>query len=403
MTRSLTIAIDARWIFSSLSGIGRYTLELAHALIQLDSPHRFILLFDQPELAERHGSTLGLKEGSRAMSCLFPYGLFSPVSQLFLPRKLRSLGVDVYHSTNYMMPLVCTAPPARIVTIHDLIPLLFRDHAPRSKKNRMFPVYRQLMHTIARNADAIIAVSEATRRDLIAHLHAAAERIHVTMEGVDPRYCPAPSHPARGNPPLILYVGRRDPYKNVPLLIEAFAGLRETGVAARLRIIGPEDSRYPEARETATRFGLEAEIQWDGYVTDEELVRAYQQASAFVLPSRYEGFGLPVLEAMACGTPVLCSNTSSLPEVGGDAAIYLDPLTKENLKKQLAELFSSPDAWLRRSEQGIAHAARFTWAETARKTIAVYEQIGFGIPGRAGPGRAGRDASPYQYNKRNGR
>ncbi|MCB1102276.1 MAG: glycosyltransferase, partial [Kiritimatiellae bacterium] len=164
MPLPLTIAMDARWIFSSLSGIGRYTLELARALIQLDTPHRFILLFDQPELAERHGSALGLQDGSRAMSCLFPHGLFSPASQLLLPRTLRSLGVDVYHSTNYMMPLICSAPPARIVTIHDLIPLLFRDHAPRSKKNRLFPVYRQLMHTIARKADAIIAVSDATRR-----------------------------------------------------------------------------------------------------------------------------------------------------------------------------------------------------------------------------------------------
>lgn len=375
MTRPLTIAIDARWIFPALSGIGRYTLDLGRALVDLGAPHRFVFLFDREALRETHAPALGLDTSPRAVSCLFPHGIFTPASQLRLPRTLRALGADVYHSTNYMMPLAGCGKTARVVTIHDLIPLLFRDHAPRSRKNRLFPVYRRLMHTIARRADAIVAVSEATRHDIATHLGAPADRIHVTAEGVDPRYRPAPGHPTRPSPPELLYVGRRDPYKNLPLLIEAFAQLVREGLDARLRIVGPDDPRYPEARETAARIGGGNRIRWDGYVSDDDLVRAYQEAAVYVLPSRYEGFGLPVLEAMACGTPVVCSNRSSLPEVGGDAAVYADPLEVSVLAERIAGLLTDSEAWARHSQAGLARAATYTWQDAARKTLAVYEQV----------------------------
>ena len=303
-------------------------------------------------------------------------GPFSPMDQWRLPRLLKRLGVDVYHATNAMMPLIGMGSIKRVVTIHDLIPLLFRDHAPRSKKNRLFPVYRWLMHTVAREADVIIAVSDHTRRDIETHLlggDAPSGRIRVIHEGVRPVYAPA-ARPARDHVEF-LFVGRRDPYKNLPMLIEALDAVRQQDLPVRLRIVGGDDPRYPEARETADRLGLNEYITWSGYVSEAELIAAYQQTDVFVLPSRYEGFGLPVLEAMACGTPVICSNTSSLPEVAGDAAVLIDPAQPNSLVDAMAQLARDPILRSDLSRNGLRHAATFTWEKTARETLACYEEI----------------------------
>ena len=376
MSRPLHIAIDARWIFPQISGIGLYTQELIAALATLSSPHRFTLLFNQTEVMARTEAESGISKNPRFAAHLVHGGPFSPMDQWRLPRLLKRLGVDVYHATNAMMPLVGMGSVKRVVTIHDLIPLLFRDHAPRSKKNRLFPVYRWLMHTVAREADVIIAVSDHTRRDIETHLlggDAPSGRIRVIHEGVRSIYAPA-ARPARDHVEF-LFVGRRDPYKNLPMLIEALDAVRQQGLPVRLRIVGGDDPRYPEARETADRLGLNQHIIWSGYVSEAELIAAYQHTDVFVLPSRYEGFGLPVLEAMACGTPVICSNTSSLPEVAGDAAVLIDPAQPNSLVDAMAQLARDPILRSDLSRNGLRHAATFTWEKTARETLACYEEI----------------------------
>jgi glycosyltransferase involved in cell wall biosynthesis len=367
----MNICIDARWIFPELSGIGLYTQELLRALAEVDRVNEYLLLFSDDRVMERTTALLPPNAGFR--SRVSRLGLFSPKNQLLLPGLLRREKVDLYHSTNYMMPLLGMGRIRRFVTIHDLIPLMFRDHAPEARKEKLFPIYKGLMHRIARKADVILTVSESTKRDIVRELNVNAAKIAVTPEGVGPEYHPTDRRsPVTGH--QILYVGRRDPYKNLPLLIEAFSDVVKNVPAARLRIIGPADDRYPAAPDLARKLGLEPQIDWIGYVSPRDLVQAYQDAAVYVLPSRYEGFGLTVLEAMACGAPVVCSNASSLPEVAGDAALLVPPGDRVALADALTRVLTDAQLAQALREKGVARAASFTWRRTAELTVEAYRR-----------------------------
>jgi glycosyltransferase involved in cell wall biosynthesis len=371
----MRVCIDARWIYAEISGIGLYTTELARALAGADRVNEYVLLFDDPAVMERTLRETDLADAPNVSTRLVGYGPHSASSQLRLPTLLCELRADVFHSTNYMMPLRAVRGVRRVVTIHDLIPLLVRDHAPRSRKSRVLPVFRRLLVEIVRRADLVITVSESTRLDVLRVLAVAPERnarVVAIPEGVSPGYRPAIKRPRAV--PVILYVGRRDPYKNLPLLVEAVGRLKADGVRARLRVVGPPDDRYPEAPRRARELGLTADIDWVGYVTSEELLREYQQADVFCLPSRYEGFGLPILEAMACGTPVVCGNKGSLTEVAGDAALLVDPDDADRIAQALRRVLADPETAARLSTKGLQRAAMFTWEETARRTLDAYRQ-----------------------------
>lgn len=342
----------------------------------MNHTHRVTLLFACAEVLERTRARTRFDANPLFSARLFPHGPFSPASQMLLPGLLAAGGFEVFHSTNFMMPLLPAGRTRVAVTIHDLIPLLFPDHAPRSKKTRLFPLYRALMRAIGRRADLIVTVSEATRRDVLRELRIAPARAHRVVsipEGVEPAYRPAPRAPRTEK--RILYVGRRDPYKNLPLLVEALALVRARGIPARLQVIGPPDARYPEAPQRAASLGLEGVIDWTGYVTPEALIDAYQQADVFCLPSRYEGFGLTVLEAMACGTPVVCSNSGSLPEVAGDAARLTAIDRPEPVADALAAVLMDDALAARLAARGLAQAARFSWDRTAQETLRAYASL----------------------------
>lgn len=375
----MKIAIDARWIFAETSGIGQHTRQLIRGLSTLKTPHEWLLLFDDPARMEE----VTAETGCAWETALLPYGLFSVRNQLQLFGHLRKAGVQVYHSTNYMMPLL-PFPRFRpgairgVITIHDLIPLLFRDHAPRSRKNQFFPVYRQLMIEVAARADAIITVSQASKNDILEHLRLperAKDKIHVVYNGIDPKFRPD-AGVLRKHPPEILYVGRLDPYKNVPQLIGAFGECRrQLPEGTRLRLIGPPDARYPEAMDLARKLELFPYLDWEGHVDDATLLEAYRRAAVVVLASAYEGFGLPVAEAMACGTPVICSRASSLPEVGGDAAVYVQPGDLHGLAQALTDLMQDTDTRRRLAAAGPAQVKRFTMDAMARETLRVYASL----------------------------
>lgn len=370
----MKICIDARWIFPELSGVGLYTQELIRALARVDRENEYTLLFDRIALRERTRTATRFDQSARFRSVMIPYGVFSLRSQWELPRFLARQNFDVFHSTNYMMPLLRPGHVRRIVTIHDLIPLLFPDHAPKSRKSRLFPLYRRLMLEVAARADVILAPSVSTRRDIIQELQvpeSRATRVLVIPEGVTPDYHPGP-RPRDRTEKIILYVGRADPYKNLPRLVEALAGVRANGVAARLRIVGSPDPRYPEAQQRASELGLMPFVDWTGYVSPGQLIKEYQTADVFCLPSRYEGFGLTLLEAMACGTPCVCSNIGSLPEVAGDAARKVDPAILPQLVEALTEVLTRKEIAEDLSRRGVQRAAQFTWERTARMTIDAY-------------------------------
>lgn len=373
----MNICLDARWIFPEISGIGLYTQELIQALARINHQHAITLLFNHAEVQERTRRHTRYDQNPLFTTQRVDYGPFSLQNQLRLPALLRRRGCDLYHSTNFMMPLPGCGKTRRAVTIHDLIPLLFPDHAPRSRKTRLFPLYRELMMQIGRRADLIITVSDSTRRDVVRELRIPEPRqprVVSIPEGVDPFFQPGDPAPARLEK-NILYVGRRDPYKNLPRLVEAVAGVRAHGVPARLKIIGPQDARYPEAPDLAVKLGLQDAVDWIGYVTPEELRQAYQTADVFCLPSRYEGFGLTVVEAMACGAPVVCSNIGSLPEVAGDAARLVDPAILPDLIKALEDVLTQPALAANLRQRGLARARQFTWKRTAELTLRAYESL----------------------------
>ncbi|MDD2237967.1 MAG: glycosyltransferase family 1 protein, partial [Kiritimatiellae bacterium] len=310
------------------------------------------------------------------------WSTFSPANQLFFPRELRRSGIDVYHSTNYMIPLLTfprnkTKRPRCIVTIHDLIPLKHPEFTPHALKTRFLPIFRALIREVALRADAIITVSDCSRKDLTELLHLPPKRadnlLHVIPNGVDRRFVPGPNITQRA--PVILYVGRLDPYKNAPLLIRAFATLLRDIPQARLQLIGPPDPRYPEAANIIRELGIENHISQAGYLPDDELLRAYQSASVLVLPSRYEGFGLPVVEAMACATPVLCTNAASLPEIAGEAALLIPPDDEAALAQALRRILLDDSLKRHLSKAGPPRAAGYAWPEVARQTAALYHAL----------------------------
>ncbi|RKX33370.1 MAG: glycosyltransferase family 1 protein [Verrucomicrobia bacterium] len=372
------IVIDCRWILHQSSGIGVYTRELVRALLSVGADEEYHLLFDDESLARRE--THHLSRHANCQVWLVPWRPFSIAGQFTLPVRIRARA-DLYHGPNYMIPFL-TFPrkrqgsPACVVTIHDLIPLRFPDHAPRARKSRLLPLYRFLVREAVLRADAVICPSNATLNDIVTQFNLSRERqsrLHVVPEGIPAGLKPDPAK--REKYPLLLFVGRRDPYKNLPLLINAFARLRRTMPQVRLEVIGPPDPRYPEAEQLATRLKLGSAVTWRGYVPAEEMITAYQRAHAVVLPSRCEGFGLPVLEAMACGCPVICSRAGALPEVAADAALYVDPLTPEALAEAMVRVLTDRSLAQTLTCKGLARARLFSWERTARGTLAIYRRL----------------------------
>ncbi len=376
--RPKTIALDARWVFRELSGIGRYTLELLRQLGEIGGAHRYVVLVRDAERREFIERESGLAGRENFEFAELPYGPFSVAGQFAAARWLRGSGAEVYHSTNFMVPL--PAFPRRrphavkcVCNIHDLIPLVHPEFTPKALKTRFFPVYRALMHEIARRTDAVVTGSASARGDIVRWLGIPAERIAVAPDGVAARYTPDGEKPsARGGAPTILYVGRGDPYKNLPGLVAVFAELVRGGVDARLKIVGPPDARYPEAAEAARRLGVADRVERTGYLDEAGLVQAYQDADVLALLSKYEGFGLPVLEAMACGTPVVCSNAASLPEVAGSAARLVAPDDPAGAVAALKEILTNPAEAARLRAAGLAQAQKFSWRAAAEAVLRVY-------------------------------
>ncbi|MBP7009883.1 MAG: glycosyltransferase family 4 protein [Kiritimatiellae bacterium] len=377
--RTKRIAVDARWVFRELSGIGRYTLELLRELGEIGGAFHFLVLVRDAERRAFIAREAGLADRANFEFAELPHGVFSPLGQFAAARLLRERMVDIYHSTNFMIPL--PAFPRRrphaircVCNIHDLIPLVHPEFTPRALKTRFYPVYKALMHQIARRVDTVVTGSESARRDIVRLLGIPGERIVVAPDGVAAHYGPAGEKPsARGGPKTVLYVGRSDPYKNLPGLVAVFARLvRETGMDVRLRIVGSPDARYPEAGEAARRLGVADRVEWSGYLDEAGLLKAYQEADVLALLSRYEGFGLPVLEAMACGTPVVCSDAASLPEVVGGAAWLVNPDDQAEAVAALREVLTNPAAAERLRTAGLERARQFTWQAAAAAVLRVY-------------------------------
>lgn len=370
--------LDARTATPHFPGIGRYVANLARALVpQLAAEERLALLYDPAHPLPR------LPDGAVAQIPVTA-SPFSPGQQWKVPRLLHDLRADLYHSPYIAMPYLPGVPA--LLTLYDLIPLRYPEHSTARARLLVRWMTRLALHATRHT----IAISDFTRQDFVRELHLPAERITAIPLAADSAFQPQPPEAAaavraRYNLPerFALYLGSNKPHKNLPRLVEAWqmANSRWQMADCRLVIAGTWDARYPEARQRSEKLGLGKEVIFLGPVPEAELPALYAAATVFVFPSLYEGFGLPVLEAMACGAPVICSNTSSLPEVAGEAAVTVDPLNVAELAAALARVLDDADLRHHLREGGLAQARRFNWQDTARRTLDLYRQIAGGPAG----------------------
>lgn len=369
LVESMRIAFDLRRIKNP--GIGRYMQCLAEAVLAQATEHEFLLIL--PPDAQEMISTAGHR--AEKLICDAPY--YSVREQIELPRMLRHKRVELLHSPHFVLPL--RRPCATVVTIHDVIYLACKEDLP-SRAGRLY--YRGMMSTSARRADRIITVSEFSKRDIVRHLEIDLAKIEVIHSGVSPVFRAVKDssrlQQVRGKYGIrnefILYAGICKPRKNHRALFQAFQILLAGGVTAQLVIAGPMDEGEADLKKLATELQIVKEVVFTGFVDDSDLAALYSAARVYACPSSYEGFGFTVLEAMACGAPVVCSSETSLPEVAGDAALYADPRHPEGFAEALTRVFSDNRLRAELIERGYENCRRFSWHRAAGQTIAVYER-----------------------------
>ena len=301
--------------------------------------------------------------------------------QTVWPWQARRDGLALMHNMGFAMPRLSPCPV--VVTIYDLSFIHYPDSFP--------PLQRRYLTSATadacRRARRIITISASGRQDVQRHYDVAPERIDVVMPGVGEAFRPLPAaeiaafRPARTLPErFLLHVGTLQPRKNIPVLLEALARLDRADLS--LVLIGGKGWLYDAIFERVNALGLAERVRFAGYVDDDELPLWYNAAAALVFPSLYEGFGLPIVEALACATPVVAANTSSLPEAGGAAALYFDPRDPDALAARLAELLDDDVLQARLRREGPAQAAQFSWERAGRETAAVYDRA-LGLPERS--------------------
>ena len=375
----MRIGIDARKLHDF--GIGTYIRNLLRQLARQDRQTEYVVLA-RPADCEAL-ATLG--ENFRAVP--ETAGNYSVAEQIRIPLALRREGVTLFHAPHYVLPplVMCRS----VVTIHDCIHLMFPQYLP----NRIALTYARVSIGLAsRRATRVLTVSESSKRDILRFVDIPAEKIDVIYNAYDERFGVEPREEdvARVreryqlHDPFVLYAGTVKPHKNVERLIEAFDLVRKHGLDdLKLVLIGDEISKYAALRRAVHSHQLHKYVRFLGYLPEETLAVMYRLASVFVFPSLYEGFGLPPLEAMASGTPVVTSNVSSLPEVAGDAAVLVDPYDSASIADGIERVLG--DDTLRRSlrEKGLARAKQFSWETSVRRVREIYQEVADGTSGTA--------------------
>ena len=364
----MRIGIDARKLHDF--GIGTYIRNLLRQLSRLDTSTEFVLLC-RPE--DREGlATLGENFRSIAETAA-PYSLSE---QVRVPFALRREKVSLFHAPHYVLPPL--VPCRSVVTIHDCIHLMFPQYLP----NLAALAYaRASIRMAARRATRVMTVSESSKRDILRFVDTEPGKIDVIYNSYDERFGVEPLEEDvvrvrerfQLHDEFILYAGNVKPHKNLERLIQAFDLVRRRGLDhVKLVIIGDEVSKYAALRRAVHRHQLHQYVRFLGYLPETTLAVMYRLAGVFVFPSLYEGFGLPPLEAMASGTPVVTSNVSSLPEVAGDAAILVDPYDPHAIADGIATVLTDEATRRELRSKGLRRASEFSWEASVRRIRSIY-------------------------------
>lgn len=374
----MRICIDISPAAHRKAGLGRHARELAERAHRLDAANEYSVFTYQPSRGQipaslAHLPTYAVPWPAKPwrMSVLLAHYARVPQDRL-VP------GVGLFHGTDHLLPYFRRV--RTVFTLHDLIPLLFPEfHLPLNRwfLNLMFPKF-------LRRADAIVAVSECTKRDAVRIYGVPEEKISVIYNGVDARF-----HPVRDAETLrrvratyglpeayILYVGTIEPRKNLVRLLDAFHALRQQGYPHKLVLVGAKGWLYQPVFDKIAALGLGDEVILPGYISDEDLPAVYSGAALFVFPSLYEGFGIPPLEAMACGVPTVVADTSSLPEVVGDAALMVPPTDTGALAAAMNQVLADSVLAEELARRGPERARLFTWDRAARQLVDLYHAVG---------------------------
>jgi glycosyltransferase involved in cell wall biosynthesis len=365
------IAFDASSVPAQPAGAGRYSLSLVRALVRVDTEHDYVVYarsHSLPELQDLGPSCtiVDLGQLSRARRYLW--------EQTSLPLDLRRRGARLLHSPHHTTPLL--APCPRVVTVHDVTFFLIPERYPLTR--RLF--FQVATWLSARRAKAILVPSNSAADDLRVVLHPPQERVNVTPEGVEASFQPASADTCQalreryGLPEgYLLSLGTLEPGKNRAILLQALQRLVEAGRDVLLAVAG--QAGWGREATDANASGLIGRVHHLGYVPQADLPALYSGATAFVFPSLHEGFGLPVLEAMACGTPVVTSDRSSLPEVAGEAALLVDPTDADAIAAAIARILDEPPLAALLRQAGLERAAAFSWDACAEATLRVYRRV----------------------------
>jgi len=363
----MRIALDVSALSAPQSGVATYTQNLAHQLRSRSDDEIVPMThasLQAPALPPRG------RRGVQINKTLW--------MQALLPLQLSRVAADVCHFTNSVASWWTPCPS--VVTIHDTTLWMFSRYHPRRRLLAMRP----FIPRGARHARAIIAVSAATKRDVVRTLGVPESKVHVIYEAAAPHFrplgrCAAVEAVRRkyGLPEsFILYVGTIEPRKNLVRLFQAFDQLRRQGCrSAALALVGSRGWSDATILASVERLGLNGAVRVLGHAPTEDVVALYNLADVVALPSLYEGFGLPVIEAMACGTPVVTSPNGSLAEIAGDAAEFVDPTQVESIAAGLQSVLSDRDRWAALHQAGLQRAAEFSWEATAEQTRRIYEAV----------------------------
>jgi glycosyltransferase involved in cell wall biosynthesis len=368
----MLVAYDARPLSKNKAGIGQYTKNLLEYIAMNDPAINLILCSNKKIDFEKNQSIRFIEDSNL---------IWSKNSNLWfqsaLPFNLKKNRVDLFHGTLFLTPILSAVPS--IITIHDMV----LDILPGTMywKNRL-PL-KLLMKISAKKAARIIAVSENTKKDIIKFLRIEQEKIKVVYPGVSNNFSPVKKENDRMilnkfklSPGYILTVGTLEPRKNLFRLICAYKMIAANeGIIPQLVIAGGQGWLKEDINKVVDSLGLRKKVVLIGYVSDTDLPALYRNAIIFVYPSLYEGFGLPNLEAMACGTPVISTNTSSIPEVVGEAGLLVDPYRPDEMARAITDVLRNEELCTRMKRAGITRSVLFSWDKTAQETIKLYHEV----------------------------
>ncbi|HZR65523.1 MAG TPA: glycosyltransferase family 1 protein [Terriglobales bacterium] len=366
----MKIAFDLRRIGNP--GIGRYMKCLVEAVLQEHLDNEYVLLLPPDKCS------LAIPDFCK-LSCVIPRARYYSIhEQIELPRILREHRVDLLHSPHFLLPLALPCPA--VVTIHDVIYLACREDLP-SPLGRLY--YSAMMRASSKCAKTIVTDSVFSKNEIVRYLHVRQQKLQVIYPAVDSSFQPVQDdyrlqqvlskHGIDGD--YIFYTGIYKPRKNHAGLLKSFQHLLSAGAKAKLVISGPVGAGEHALQRLAAELEISSHVIFTGFVNDAELCALYSAARVYACPSTYEGFGFTVLEAMACNVPVVCSNSASLPEVAGDAALYADARNPEKFAYALHRALVDENLRRQLISRGFRNLQRFSWKNAAAACLSAYEEV----------------------------